>query len=131
MEHAQYYRNKFFRNGIASLILVLLLIFSKLAKTPHHVILICVFTLSTCFWLFTSYKIEQKLKTGKLIYPLENKNYRLKQIIVELVFAISFILTINKIPYSIYFLFFVIIIYSIWLYNQIKIINQSYRTGSN
>lgn len=129
---AKFYRNKFFRNGIAAAIGFFTLSYAHFNHNRNYELLLVIFAICSIWWLSAAFWINNHLKNRKnTIDAMDSSGYRTKQIAFELFFALCVVLSIRRIAFSDTLLITGSILYSVWLLSRFRSIYYYFKSFTN
>lgn len=126
-ERANYFRNKFFRNGIA-LLLLTVLAWGRSYSTGQPVGPgLYFFPVASAIWLSLTFFINKNLK-NKIPEPPSipegRFNYKANESVLTMSLLLAVIFTLNGWKYALLALVTMIVIYAAWLFFEMRKLNE-------
>lgn len=125
---AKYYRSKFIRNGIAGFALSALFIYTIVLKNESLNPMAIVFLVVSSVWLFFGLRINKKLKaktTTNDSFEITDERIPFKYVefVLTLLLLTTIVLSIKQWMYATYLAIPVLLVYSWWMYTQMRLVN--------
>jgi hypothetical protein len=132
-ERANYFKNKFIRNGIAGFAILIIIIFSSITNGELPLSRLIIFSAAAFLWLSLGLWINKNIKAK--IATIESENIKesvpfqqIENIFTVFLFALLF-LSFKNWENTNYLLFPVAIVYLYWLFTQMKLLNMYFKAS--
>ena len=130
-ERADYYRNKFIRNGIVGIAISGFLIYNAITVDKTFSLILIIFPLFASVWLYFGLKINHKMKLKSSQNEIESSDERVSFKSIEFFFSLliitSILLSVKHWKYANYLTVTTLAIYITWVYKQMKILNDYFK----
>src|SRR5690348_14437013 len=132
-EKANYFGNKFIRNGIAGILFTAFIFYYTFVKDKPFNPVFIAFPIAAIVWLYFGIKIKRKLKlkdSSKQITEITDERISVKQVerILFILILATIYLGIYQWHYASYFTLIILLIYTSWFTLQMKALNEYFKS---